>query len=430
MGRFDAHLGHIVDLQPAALVRGRLHTGLGIRQNAVEHTGGDTHGGLVIDIVDQLKQPAHPLSCQGGDKHNGSIGHETEIPADILPHTVHGLVVLLHRVPLVHHDDAGLSRLMGQTRHLGVLLGNAVVGVDHNETHIAALNGHGGPQNAVSLDIVVHLGLLPHTGGVDEVILALGVLKIAVDGVPGGAGHVADNDTLLTQNTVGQAGFPHVGLADDGHLDHVGLLVLVLLRWEIFQTLVQQIAGAVAMHGGDGHRVAEAQIIELVEIRIHRAGGVHLVDRQHDGLFAALKHTRHLLIGGGHAGFDIGDKNDHRGVVNGDLRLLPHEGQDLIIGAGLDTAGVHQTELAAQPLAFAVYTVTGHARRILHNAQASADQLIEQHGLPHIGPSHNRDQRFRHVYPSVSKMASSRSPPSAPTIRTGLPNSCDSRSTV
>ena len=238
MGRFDAHLGHIVDLQPAALVRGRLHTGLSVRQNAVEHTGGDTHGGLVIDIVDQLKQPAHPLSCQGGDKHNGSIGHETEIPADILPHAVHGLVVLLHRVPLVHHDDAGLSRLMGQTRHLGVLLGNAVVGVDHNETHIAALNGHGGSQNAVFLDIVVHLGLLPHTGGVDKVVLALGILKIAVDGVPGGAGHVADNDTLLAQNAVGQAGFSHVGLADDGHLDHVGLLVLVLLRREIFQTLV------------------------------------------------------------------------------------------------------------------------------------------------------------------------------------------------
>ena len=266
---------------------------------------------------------------------------------------------------------------MSQARYLGVLLGNAVVGVDHNETHIAALNGHRGPQNAVFLDIVVHLGLLPHTGGVDKVVLPLGVLKIAVNGVPGGAGHIADDDTLLTQNAVGQAGFSHIRLADDGHLNHVGLLVLVLLRREIFQTLVQQVTGAVAMHGGDSHRVAEAQIIELVEIRIHCAGGVHLVDRQHDGLFAALKHTRHLLVGGGHAGLDIGDKNDHRGVVNGDLRLLPHEGQDLIIGAGLNTAGIHQTELAAQPLAFAVNAVTGHARRIFHDAQASADQLIE-----------------------------------------------------
>ena len=42
------------------------------------------------------------------------------------------------------------------------------------------LNGHGGPQDGKLLDAVVHLGLLAHTGGVDEQVLALLVLKIAV----------------------------------------------------------------------------------------------------------------------------------------------------------------------------------------------------------------------------------------------------------
>ena len=48
MGRLDADLGHIVDLQAAALVRGRLDAGCGIGQDVVEHAGGDAHGGLLV----------------------------------------------------------------------------------------------------------------------------------------------------------------------------------------------------------------------------------------------------------------------------------------------------------------------------------------------------------------------------------------------
>ena len=61
----DAHLGHVVDLQPAALVGGGLNPCLGIRQDAVQHTGGDPGAGLVGDIVDQLEQPVHPLAGLG-----------------------------------------------------------------------------------------------------------------------------------------------------------------------------------------------------------------------------------------------------------------------------------------------------------------------------------------------------------------------------
>ena len=256
MRRLDTHLGHIVDLQAAPLVGGRLDAGLGVSQHAVQHAGGDAHGGLIVDVVDQLKQAADPLARQGRDEHDGRVGHEAQVAADILPHAIHGLVVLLYGVPLVHHDDAGLARLVSQTGHLGVLFGNAVVGVDHNKADVAALDGHGGPQDAVFLDIVVHLGLFPHAGGVDEVVFALGVLEIAVDGIAGGARHVADDDTLLAQNAVGQAGLAHVGLADDGHLNHVGLVVLVLLGWEVLQALVQQVTGAVSVNGGHRHRVA------------------------------------------------------------------------------------------------------------------------------------------------------------------------------
>ena len=119
---------------------------------------------------------------------------------------------------------------MGQTRHLGVLLRHAVLRVDEDEAHVAALNGHGGPQDAVLFDGVVHLGLFPHTGGVDEVVLAAGIFKVAVDGVAGSAGHIADDDPLFAKDLIGQAGLAHIGLSDDGHLHHVGVLLHAVVR--------------------------------------------------------------------------------------------------------------------------------------------------------------------------------------------------------
>ena len=47
MRRLHADLRHIVDLQAAALVRGRLDARGGIFQNIIEHTGRDAHGVLV-----------------------------------------------------------------------------------------------------------------------------------------------------------------------------------------------------------------------------------------------------------------------------------------------------------------------------------------------------------------------------------------------
>ena len=256
MGGLNAHLGHVIDLQAAALVRGGLHPGLGIGQDGVEHTRGDAGGGLVMHIIYKLKQPRYPLAREGGDEQNGGVGHVAQVPADVLAHPVHGFTVFFHHVPLVYHDDAGLTGLVSQTCDLGVLLGDAVIGVDEDQTHIAALNGHGGPEDAVLLDGVVHLGLFAHTGGVNEVIFAGLIFKIGVNGVPCGARHIADDDPLLAQDTVGKAGLAYIGLADDGHLDHIVILLRPVLGGEVLKAGVQQVTGAVAVDGGHGDGVA------------------------------------------------------------------------------------------------------------------------------------------------------------------------------
>ena len=60
-------------------------------------------------------------------------------------------------IPLVDHDDAGLARLVSQTGHLGVLIGDTVVGIDHNEADIRPIDGHGGAQNGELLHPIDHL---------------------------------------------------------------------------------------------------------------------------------------------------------------------------------------------------------------------------------------------------------------------------------
>ena len=133
-----------------------------------------------------------------------------------------------------------------------------------------------------------------------------------------------------------------------------------------------------AVDGGDGDGIAQAQVVELVEIRVRQAGGVHLVHRQNDGLAAAQQHIGHLMVRGSDAGLDVCQKHDDRGVLHGDLRLLAHKAQDLIVGPGLDAAGVHQGEGPAVPVRLPVDAVPGDAGGILHDGQPFSDQLVEQ----------------------------------------------------
>ena len=55
-------------------------------------------------------------------------------------------------------------------------------------------------------------------------------------------------------------------------------------------------------------------------------------------------------------------------------RLRTHEGQDLIVGPGLDAAGVHEGRTSGPcQSALAVNPVAGHAGGVLHNGQPPAD---------------------------------------------------------
>ena len=135
---------------------------------------------------------------------------------------------------------------------------------------------------------------------------------------------------------------------------------------------IQQVAGAVAVHGRNGHHLIKAEVVELVHLHGGLAHLIALVHGQNDGLVAAAQHVGHVLVGCGQAVAHIHNHNDAVCGVNGDLGLLPHVGQNALGCLGLDAAGIHQQKFVAVPLAVGKNAVAGNARRVLHDGKALA----------------------------------------------------------
>ena len=254
---------------------------------------------------------------------------------------------------------------MGHTGYLCILLRDALGGVDQDETYIRTVNGHCGPQNAVFFNVLIHLGALSHAGGINKYKAPFFVGKAGVNGIPGCSGHIGNNDPFLAQNLIHQRGFSRVRLADDSHLDGVIIFLHFLLRREIFHTGIQQIAGAMSVDRRDRNGVAQSQIVKFINIRALAL--IHLIDRQHHRLSAATEHGGNLLIRSGHARLNITEEHNDRCVVNGNLSLLPHERQNLIVRPGFNTAGIDQREFPSAPIALTVDTIPCNARSILHD---------------------------------------------------------------
>lgn len=115
-----------------------------------------------MHVVDHLKKARYALARRRRDEEDRRIGHVGEVAADVVAHFVHGLAVLFDKIPLVHDDDAGLACLVRETRDLRILLGHALLRVDHDEAHVRTVDGHRGAQHAVALDHVVDLRLFAH----------------------------------------------------------------------------------------------------------------------------------------------------------------------------------------------------------------------------------------------------------------------------
>ncbi len=287
---------------------------------------------------------------------------------------------------------------MGVTGDFGILLGDALCGVNENQTYVRPFDGHNGPQGADFLQIFVHPGLFANTGSIHQHIFSVLIFHPLIDAVPRGARHVADDDPLFPGDAVEQGGFARVGLADQRHSNQALFLLFPLVLWgEMRIAGVQQIAGVIAVDGGHAHRVPHAQVVEFIKFRRRLSRSVQFVDAQNHRFFGALEQRRHVLIRRGDAGTHVDDKDNHIGGVDGDHGLSPHKFQNLVVGLGLDAPGIDELKDPTSPFPFGINPVPRDAGGILHNGLFPANQPVKEHGFAHIGPAHDCNNWFSHT---------------------------------
>ena len=309
----------------------------------------------------------------------------------------------------------------------------------------------------------MHLAPTAQAGRVDELIVAVAIAEIDGDRIPRGAGLIEGDEAFLAQQRVDQRGLAAIGATDHGHADRLALvglgvalaggtlgscsgpfpvrgasvlaglavcsrLISGLIRSAfsvisgpgirfsglgqqaftlgapVFQALFHQRVHAVTMGGGNGHGHAQPQRMKLGGS--HRARDAFaLVDGQHDLAGRAAQLLGDLLVTGQQALTAVDHEDDHVGLDDGLAGLASHLFGHAGGGHRLEAAGVDQHDTLAVERGRAIVPVTGEARDVGHQGVTRARQAVEQGGLAHVGPPHQRDNRYRWIHGQRSAMA-------------------------
>lgn len=376
--------------------------GNGIADELVEDARLDAHRLLLGHVAHEVRHARDALARQGRGIEHRRVLQEAELVAQFLGEAQRRLIVLVRvDIPLVDDDDDALARLVCIARDLLVLLRDALEGVDHHEHDVGAVDGAQRAHDTVTLDGLLDLAAAAHACRVDQRELHAVLREVRVDGVTRRARHVADDDAVLAEDRVDDGGFADIRAADDGDADLILILALLDLLREGRDDCVEQIAEIHRIRCRDGDRIAEAQIVELVDV--HRAlRAVNLVDREDDRLLRAAQQARDLFICRRQAGAAVDEEQDDVGLLHGQLCLLAHRLEDVVALIELDAAGVDHREVLVEPLRVEIDAVARDARHVVDDGDALLADLIEERGLADVRAADNRHDWFAHIHPSFS----------------------------
>ena len=167
---------------------------------------------------------------------------------------------------------------MGDAGDLGVLLRDAFRGINDEYRHVTALHSGDGTDDTVPLQFFFHLALSAQSGRIDKYVLLSISRHCGINGVPGRSRDRGDDDSLLTQQTVDNGRLARVRLTDDRNLRALILFFLFLRLREMFHHFIQQISQTQLARCRDWYRVAQTQIIELINVGHKLFKAVHLID--------------------------------------------------------------------------------------------------------------------------------------------------------
>ena len=221
---------------------------------------------------------------------------------------------------------------------------------------------------------------------------------LRIDRVTGRSGNVGDDHAVLAQQLIDHGALSDIRLTDEGDLDGIILVLFCRLNREVPDHLIEHVADAELVHRRYTERITEPQIIELVNIVTELLEAVDLIHTENDRLSGLPEHIRHLVVRIDETGTNIHDENDDICRIDRQLCLCTHLRQDDILGIRLDTTRIDQRKLVIQPLRIRIDTVTGHARRILHDGDLLPCNQVEQRRLTYVWTAYHRHHHFSHIF--------------------------------
>ena len=267
--------------------------------------------------------------------------------------------LVLDQVPLGEDEDQRPALALHQVGDGEILGLEGVGGVHHQHHHL----GEGYRADRVLgrelLQGLVDPRLAPQTGGVDQTDAALAPVPVHRDGVPGDAGFRPGEQAILADQAVDQGGLAGVGPSHDGDTDRLvrrqGLVVIVL----VVDVGVQrrggdhggvEVAHALAVFGGDRHRLAETEVPGFQSPGVAHAALGLVGDHDHR-LVRAAQHLGEELVECDHTVPGVDDEEHDLGLGDSQLGLAAHPRLQALVGDVLEAGGVdeHQVEIAQPP---------------------------------------------------------------------------------
>ena len=216
--------------------------------------------------VNQIIQLVQSLSRQCRNIGNLRIRHIGKDFPDLGFILFYCLIILFNGIPLIDGNDDCLSPLMGNSGDLGVLLRDTLHGINQKHHNIGTLHGTYRTHDHIAFQIFLYLILAPQSRSIDENILLAVVGNRSINGIPCGACHIGDDQSVFTEHFIDQRRFSNVRLTNNGHTNLIIFFLFLTLLTEMCNHLIQHISKSHLIGCGNGMRISNAEVIKLIHI--------------------------------------------------------------------------------------------------------------------------------------------------------------------
>ncbi len=265
------------------------------QQHVVQFTCRHLRGSGFSDFQGSLQSLQYTLLFHIAREYNWNVRERRGSLANHLLHLVHGVLILLNKVPFVHHHNHATVALHHLPEDVQILTTHGVAAVQHQHAYIALVNGLDGPNRAVKLEVIRDLSLLSQPGRVHNFKIETKHFVSRVHTVSGGARYVRHDVPLLAQYGVDECRLADIGLSHHGQLRQPQLFIFCHF-WQHLHDSIQQLPCAVSIVGRNPvNLIRQTQTVKL--LCSHIVGGrIHLVAHQHHRLARATQQIRNVLI--------------------------------------------------------------------------------------------------------------------------------------